>query len=187
LRFIPAAPDRAGTPVCYVESSHLQQLPDTSGGEPWWAHVLYVPEELSPLDASYKEVLEAGGIDIQLSSARRRARPPLVPDEHASGGGYAPTEVRGNPGVVQRVWEDLVLLSWTEELPGNGLSRGQFLGLNVQADYSPEELVAFGREFETGVPRDARAPLESLPAPSTGTGGGEAEMAPPPTDEPTRQ
>lgn len=175
LRFINQPPARAGTPICFIDAFEPQALPDDVGAGQWFAHVLYVPDDLSVMASSYRDVLNAGGIDIAMTlssgAPATRARGGSKPD--ASGGGYHYADVRGAPAVIQRVRDNRVMTRWQE--PPEGVGRTG-LDIELSADYSGQDVFAWAHALQRGTPPNARPALDTLP-PSKPQGEGATDGA----------
>lgn len=161
---LPDPPPRSATPLCALEGSSDQRRPaDPSGrdetGQPVTLslHVLYLPDRYD-LDAqTYLELVGVGMIDVNVSltpDVENPAPKEANPDEIA--GGYAPFDVRGERGVVQRVSYDHVRAVWWE-----ATERGRARH-TITSPYEPDETVAVARgmtrrpEGPPGAVRDRR-------------------------------
>lgn len=163
LRFIREPPAGAGAPICFIDAFGPQALPQDVASGQWFAHVLYVPAGMSVTESSYRDVLNAGGIDVALtpSSGRPAAQARGASKPDASGGGYYYANVRGVPAVVQRVRDNRVVTRWQEPPEGGGGTDG--LDIELSADYSEQELFNWAHALERGSPPNAQPPLEKLP------------------------
>lgn len=124
---------------CALEYRGAGPLPGSSGLEqPFTLHVLQLPGGFDANAGSVTNLLDAGGLWLALTvgGPGSRAHLPSEADPDQPAGGYAPFEVRGLVGLVQRVDEKVVNASWYEDLgPYTDVRFG------LTAATSPEQLV----------------------------------------------
>lgn len=138
------------TPVCAVEGSlDDRPPPDPSGrdatGMPVTAdiHVLYLPPGGDPTRQTAFELIAEGMVDLIISlTPRDESRAPTEARPNETAGGYAPFDVRGERGVVQRGPGGRVTADWWE-----GTERGRLRHV-VLGSLEPEETVAIARAIE---------------------------------------
>lgn len=140
-------PPPGATGICYVEGPDRPAEADAADGPASaYLHVLYVPDGIVAARTSYEDILDAGGIDVNV--ALHHVVPADLPqrdDRDNVAGGYAVFDAgNGNNGLVQRLTERRVVGSWITQL--RGLS-GPVLVV-VRGDHSPDAVVEFVRGVE---------------------------------------
>lgn len=187
MQFIFNPPVRAGLPVCFIDAFAPHALPERVDSGEWFAHVLYVPEGMSTVLSSYRDILDAGGIDVAFTTAPERAAGESGEyreggDPDALGGGYYMSNIRGAPAAIQRVRENRVVVRWHESASSVGV---EGIDVELSADYSEQKLFNLAYAVRTGEPPNALPPLAELPSPAEPAqvlrGGGATAL---PTDAP---
>lgn len=147
------------TPVCAVEGSYDDRPPEAAGGRdaagiPVTAalHVFYLPPGADPSAKTYLELFADGMIDLIITLTPRTENPaPSEADPSQMAGGYAPFDVRGERGVVQRSPPDAssqpggkarsgVVFSTRSSAPSNRRTRSPSPGPSSGAPQDPPTL-----------------------------------------------
>lgn len=181
LGHLEDVPKRAGTPLCYVEGADPHSEDDLDGLEPWWAHVLYVPEDIDLTRASYREVLDAGGIDVIFDYSPTEAQPPEKGDPGSADGGYEPATIGGSVGLIQRTRPNRVTANWTIKNASRSEGARSHIEVTIAGDYTADQIATMARDLRPGIPPLEHTPVsgspdaasENSPGPhATPTGGG---------------
>lgn len=134
------------TPYCYVVGGGgdaLFELLDGNAG-PFEVGVAYVPEGIDIHEATYDEVRAAGGVTISVLFGVSETPRPSGDD---SGREYRKREILGEPGIVRRIRDKLLMGIWFTDVPG--LDRAQVI---VSAQMPEQEMDALIDGIERGEP-----------------------------------